>query len=75
MAKIKVGVPYIPEKEWNGKYLIISSYRPHPSDAENYQAKRMYCVHAVYEYTTVFIGRYFSLRKAREAVLSYKMTF
>ena len=65
---IKINTHFVPEKDWNGEYLIISSYKPHPSEVKNYYAKRTYYVHAVYKYTTVFVGRYFNLRDARKAV-------
>ena len=68
---VKVNEQYVPNKDWNGEYLIISSYKPHPSEVENYHAKRTYYVHAVYKYSTEFLGRYFSLKKARERVLDY----
>lgn len=68
---VKVNEPYVPNKDWNGEYLIISSHKPHPSEVENYHAKRTYYVHAVYKYSTEFLGRYFSLKKARERVLCY----
>lgn len=67
----RVGKKFIPVKDWNGEYLIISSYKPDKSEVQNYGAKRTYIVHAVYKYTTVFIGRFFSLRNARKAVLDY----
>ncbi len=57
-----------PDIKWNGEYYYISSYKPHPSDVEHYGAKRMYYVHAVYKYEVYFLGRYFSLKKARDAI-------
>ena len=71
MVKVKVGIPYVPERKWNGKYLIISSYKPDPREVEWYQAKRTYYVHAIYKHDSVFLGRFFELKRAREKVLSY----
>lgn len=71
MAKVKVNVPYVPKKDWNGEYLIISSYKPDRFEVENYNAKRKYIVHAVYGTGSEFLGRFFNLHKARETVLMY----
>ena len=70
---IKVGEKYKPNNAWNGEYLCISSYKPHESEVRNYGVKRTYYVHAVYKNTSVFVGRFFKLKKARKAVSNYFM--
>ena len=70
---IKVGLPYKPQGEQDGLYLLISTNKPYPSEVVNYGAKRVYYVHAVTDYTSIFIGRFFKLNKAREAAKNYRM--
>lgn len=68
---IRVGEQYKPDSKWNGEYLRISSYKPDPREVLHYNAKRTYYAHAVYGTGAFFIGRYFSLKKARDAIKTY----
>ena len=61
-------------KEYPTKHgtLLITSWKTSKHEKENYGAKnRMYFVHVVPGNDYFFLGRFFSLKKAREFVLTY----
>lgn len=71
MEDRKIILVYVPEKKWNGKCLTITAYKPHQSEVRNYNAKETYYIHAVYEYSAVFLGRFFNRQEAINVVLTY----